>query len=160
MAEVISEKEEISESDVGKVEELLGDLKEAVESANNPAEEAEKVAEVEADFSPLENESVLNRVKSLHEALMKMKNVDFWRNDGTSKYLAYFVPKKNSIFGVHLAKNRARGTLKVASKDGKKNMGDIGVKIGEGGLSIDGESLTQKELLSKIRAYIKARGWE
>jgi len=73
--------------------------------------------------------------------------------------LAYFVPKKNSIFGIHLNKTRARGTLKQASEDGMKNLGDVGVKIGEDGLSMGDEKISQKELLVKIRQYRKVRGW-
>ena len=158
MAEVVSEKEEISEEDVGKAEELLGDLREAVESEISPSDEVKIVAEVEADFLPLENEKVLVHVQKFHDAVLKIRGADFYRNAGKASYINYFVGKRKSIVGLHFAKTKARITMHTT--DGKKAMGDLSYNITEDGFFQDGERVILKELIRLIKKYRSDRGWD
>ena len=158
-------KEEIISEDVGNAEELLGDLREAVESAISPADEAEKEAEVEdeMDWSPVESKKIRTKLNQLSRSLSKLKNVEMYRNAGKTPYCAAKCGKNKGVACIYLSVKKTRVSLGEVEKSNGRTKGVFPKHliwiVEEDGFKRDGESTTIKNLTQHVRSYIRDRGW-
>lgn len=139
--------------------ELVSEERVSESAAEKALEELKAVAETkkEVDMYPCENEKVIKNILKFHKAMLKIKDVIFYRNAGKSAYINYITGARKSISGVHFSKSRARITMHTT--DGKKATGNISIKITADGFFKDGEKITLKEIVRQVKQYKSDRGW-
>jgi len=134
-AENMGEVVEISEADVGAVEEVLG--------------------EPEINFPPLEDKGVIEYVGKIVKELSKIGGLEFY-HAAKAKYWCWSYGKAKAC--VNLRVSKTSGRLGVATLvNGKRLM--LRYAITKDGIFEGDKRLSLKDLVKAVRKYTKDRGW-
>lgn len=151
----MAEKETIEKSDVALMPAEILESVPKVEGKNVADEVEEKF-----DWSPVETPKILAHLDKLGSAIIKIKNIEHYRNPGKNPYVAFRTGPRRGVACIYLGKTARLSLGQAVVENGKAHSEwpkHLIFKVTESGINRDGESVTTKEITQKVRAFIKAR---
>lgn len=132
---------------------------ESVPSGEVPVTDKEE----EFDWSPLENPKILTHLDKLGSALVGIK-LEAYRNSGKSDYIGFRISKMRGVCFIYTSVNGARVSCgeTITDESGKTKGSfpkDLIFRVGEDGITRDGEKVKTSEIIAQVKRYVKERGW-
>lgn len=133
---------EISEEDVGSVDEIL---------------EAPEPSVDDIDWSPQEDKGIIEYCLKVARALLKIKGVSFYRNPGKTPYVLFNLGNRRCVSTIFLSKKSV--TLLCPGQDAEGKTTYTRHKITADGIFLDDKKVALKDYIRKVRQHISYKKW-
>ena len=109
------------------------------------------------NWSPVESPKIIGHLDAAAEAILRL-DTESYRNDSSTKYVAFTKGKRRTVVCVYLSKRGAR--ISVGRVDGKTTIWpkELNYRVTEDGYSLKDKSVKLTTIVAKRQSSASARG--